>query len=148
MDHEEVDLKEEQCTVTDDTRSKIRRNPLETTNIFLKLTYDWITPHIFRGAIRTLQVEDIYELPKYDKAEVLCEKLSKEFEKRKNKKRGLLMALHACFGLKFWLAGFFKLLTYMFVVASPLFVSKSSLCSNMYLPDKYRIFIRTFRRSS
>src|SRR5690606_18367846 len=87
-------------------------------------TYDWITPLIFRGAIRTLQAEDVYELPKNDKAHVLCEKLSKEFEKRKDKKRGLLMALHSCFGLKFWLAGFFKLLTDMLVVASPLFVSK------------------------
>lgn len=39
-----------------------KRNPLETTNWFFVLTFDWLTPLLFKGLRRPLEVEDIWDL--------------------------------------------------------------------------------------
>jgi hypothetical protein len=44
------------------TKDNKKRCPLEYTNPIFKLSYEWLTPLIFRGARHTLEMDDLYDI--------------------------------------------------------------------------------------
>jgi hypothetical protein len=97
-------------------------NPYSTTNPIFKITFEWLTPLIFRGFRRPLTMDDIYDVPNSLHAHTLFESFQAEFEKRKGQKFGLLFALNKCFGLLFWLSALLKLAVDICQLAAPIFM--------------------------
>lgn len=111
-------------------------NPLDTTNILFKLTLEWMTTFIFRGAWRTLEMEDLWDLRYAKKVETLSsnkfrkshsakelgKRFTEEFEKRKKSKHSLLLTMNKMVGLQFFFAGVLKIIGDVFNLIGPMFL--------------------------
>lgn len=64
--------------------TKPRKSPLETTWFFFKLTFEWITALVLKGWWRPLEQADVYDLPAWNKANVIYPRFNAQWEKRKS----------------------------------------------------------------
>lgn len=116
-------------------KQKVRANPLDTTNILFKLTFEWMTGFIFRGAWRPLEMDDLFELRyekrlahlsyifrKSHKADVINKQFTTEWEKRKKGKFGLLSTMFKLFGVQFVFSGVLKVFADVCSLAGPMFL--------------------------
>ena len=100
-------------------------NPYQSTNFLFKLTWEWMTPLIFKGATKPLEMKDVWQLPDADRAHTVHENFNAKWEHYKaqpSNKYALFKSLHSSFGLYFWFAGLMKLTVDMFGIASPIIV--------------------------
>lgn len=61
--------------------------PEETTNIFGRLTFSWLTPLMKLGHKTPLVQDDLWNLPHGDEAEVISYKFQKNWQKELKKKK-------------------------------------------------------------
>lgn len=103
--------------------SKLKPNPLTYTNWLSLLTFEWITPLIFTGCRKTLELEDIWDLPPGEKCDYTLTSLEKQWHKRKDvKKHRLLKSLNAAFGARWWFGGVAKVIWDLLNLTGPLFI--------------------------
>uniref|UniRef100_A0A8C5LDP6 ABC transmembrane type-1 domain-containing protein n=1 Tax=Jaculus jaculus TaxID=51337 RepID=A0A8C5LDP6_JACJA len=90
----------------------MQKSPLEGANFISKLFFSWTRPILRKGYKKRLDLSDTYQLPSYDSADFLSEKLEREWERElaSKSKPKLYSALHRCFAAKFI---FFGILLYI-----------------------------------
>ncbi|EEC08526.1 ABC transporter, putative, partial [Ixodes scapularis] len=81
-------------------------NPVETASCVSRLFFSWVTPLFKKGYRRTLQVEDLYACPKWERSERKTDRLQAEWEREVRKlKRGqqpsLFLAIVRAFGFTY-----------------------------------------------
>uniref|UniRef100_A0A1E1XAH8 Putative abc transporter n=1 Tax=Amblyomma aureolatum TaxID=187763 RepID=A0A1E1XAH8_9ACAR len=81
-------------------------NPVETANCVSKLLFSWVTPLFRKGYRRTLQVEDLYACPKWERSERKADRLQAEWDKeirrmKQGKQPNLLNAIFRAFGFTY-----------------------------------------------
>lgn len=81
-------------------------NPVETASCLSKLLFSWVTPLFRKGYRRTLQVEDLYACPKWERSEKKADRLQTEWDKeirqmKHGKHPSLLKAIFRAFGFTY-----------------------------------------------
>ncbi|CAG0895339.1 unnamed protein product [Cyprideis torosa] len=76
--------------------SKTRSCPYEKANTFSKSCMWWVTPMLFKGYNKELEMEDLWDIPRHDESEHLGDQLQRHFHESKS----LLKAIFKTFGLK------------------------------------------------
>ncbi|XP_037509647.1 ATP-binding cassette subfamily C member 4 isoform X1 [Rhipicephalus sanguineus] len=81
-------------------------NPVETASCFSRLLFSWVTPLFREGYRRTLQVEDLYACPKWERSESKADRLQAEWDKeirkmKQGKRPNLLNAIFRAFGFTY-----------------------------------------------
>ncbi|XP_075538961.1 ATP-binding cassette subfamily C member 4-like isoform X1 [Dermacentor variabilis] len=81
-------------------------NPVETASCVSRLLFSWVTPLFRKGYRRTLQVEDLYACPKWERSERKADRLQAEWDKeirrmKQGKRPNLLNAIFRAFGFTY-----------------------------------------------
>ncbi|CAN7997610.1 unnamed protein product [Ixodes hexagonus] len=81
-------------------------NPVETASCVSRLFFSWVTPLFSKGYRRTLQVEDLYACPKWERSERKADRLQTEWEREVRKLKtgktpSLFLALVRAFGFTY-----------------------------------------------
>lgn len=100
--------------------SSLLKNPLEDAGGFSRLFFFWMTPLFMRGLKHPLEMEDIWDLRRKEKAEYLVNRFDYEWDAHKHKKYPLLRVLNKIFGCRFWYAAVPKFLSDALSVGAPL----------------------------
>lgn len=83
--------------------------PVDRANIFSRITFGWMTPMMVLGKKKFLTEDDLWSLPKGDKAPILAEKFQVTWRKQlMRKKPSLFRAIVAAYGWPYLQAAFFK----------------------------------------
>lgn len=70
----------------DEEEVEFKPSPETNANPIFKLTFDWLTPLIWKGYKQILEMKDLYDVPKEYHAQVLSERFDRAWEKYKDKK--------------------------------------------------------------
>uniref|UniRef100_A0A672SQ94 Cystic fibrosis transmembrane conductance regulator n=1 Tax=Sinocyclocheilus grahami TaxID=75366 RepID=A0A672SQ94_SINGR len=87
----------------------MQRSPVEDANYLSKYFFWWTNPIMRKGFKEKLRPSDVYQAPSKDAADILAERLEKEWDREVasgRKKPSLLRALARCFIRPFLLFGF------------------------------------------
>ncbi|XP_037285276.2 ATP-binding cassette sub-family C member 4 isoform X2 [Rhipicephalus microplus] len=81
-------------------------NPVETASCISRLLFSWVTPLFREGYRRTLQVEDLYACPKWERSERKADRLQAEWDEeirkmKQGKQPDLLRAIFRAFGFTY-----------------------------------------------
>ncbi|CAN6675143.1 metal resistance protein Ycf1p [Trichomonascus vanleenenianus] len=97
------------------------RNPIETANIFSRLTFNWMSGLMKRGYETFLTEEDLPELPSEDCTEKVAEKFEVNWKKQIDRKKSpsLSIALMKSFGGPFVMSALFKAIQDMLAFVQP-----------------------------
>jgi hypothetical protein len=70
----------------DEEQVEFKPSPETNANFLFKLTFDWLTPLIWKGYKQILEMKDLYDVPTSYHAQVLSEQFDRAWQKYKNKK--------------------------------------------------------------
>ncbi|XP_016367873.1 cystic fibrosis transmembrane conductance regulator-like [Sinocyclocheilus rhinocerous] len=87
----------------------MQRSPVEDASCLSKYFFWWTNPIMRKGFREKLRLSDVYQAPSQDAADILAERLEKEWDREVasgRKKPSLLRALARCFVRPFLLFGF------------------------------------------
>lgn len=115
-----IELDEEEEPDTVDGEVIVKENdevesPVNTANIYERLTFSWLTPLLSLGTKKYLGEEDMWQVPPQDSAEALSDRLAAAWEEQvqlvkqgKKKEPSLKVALFKAYGLTYVVAAFMK----------------------------------------
>ncbi|ORZ19904.1 multi drug resistance-associated protein MRP [Absidia repens] len=110
--------------------------PEETTNIFGRLTFEWMTPLMRLGYEKPLTMDDLWDLKHDDQSSIVGEKFGKYWNVEMQKKHpSLLRALVYTLGGPFFLAALFKALQDVLQFTQPLLLRELMLWVSSYATD-------------
>lgn len=95
-------------------------NPEERTNWLFWYTFEWLTPLIYLGYKKSLDMEDLFDLKKNDKAEVIMESMNECWKSSKHSKYALTLAVTKYMYVRFFIAGLLKILSDICNLSQPL----------------------------
>ncbi|XP_066561240.1 cystic fibrosis transmembrane conductance regulator [Amia ocellicauda] len=90
----------------------MQKSPVEDANFFSKFFFCWTTPILRKGYRRKIELSDVYQVPSFDSADHLSERLEREWDRElasSKKKPNLLNAIRRCY---FWPFVFYGVLLY------------------------------------
>ncbi|KAI8342382.1 multi drug resistance-associated protein MRP [Chlamydoabsidia padenii] len=110
--------------------------PEETSNIFSRLTFEWMTPLMRLGYEKPLTMDDLWDLKHDDQSAIIGEKFEKYWDLEMRKKNpSLLRALVYALGGPFFLAALFKALQDVLQFTQPLLLRELMLWVTSYTTD-------------
>uniref|UniRef100_W5NEY0 Cystic fibrosis transmembrane conductance regulator n=1 Tax=Lepisosteus oculatus TaxID=7918 RepID=W5NEY0_LEPOC len=90
----------------------MQKSPAEDANAFSRFFFWWASPILRKGYRQKLELSDVYQVPSFDSADHLSERLEREWDRElasSKKNPNLLNAIRRCF---FWPFAFYGVLLY------------------------------------
>ncbi|KAI9307717.1 multi drug resistance-associated protein MRP [Cunninghamella echinulata] len=110
--------------------------PEETSNIFSRLTFEWMTPLMRLGYNKPLVMDDLWNLKHDDQSVIVGEKFEKYWSIEMQKKNpSLLRALVYSLGGPFFLAALFKALQDILQFTQPMLLRSLMIWVGSYITD-------------
>jgi hypothetical protein len=99
---------------------KILPNVEEKTNWLFWFTFEWLTPLIYLGYKKSLDMDDLFDLKKNDKSEVIMEDVNECWKTSKHSKYSLYLTILKYIWKRFLIAGFLKIFSDICNLSQPL----------------------------
>ncbi|KAG8381911.1 hypothetical protein BUALT_Bualt05G0022000 [Buddleja alternifolia] len=98
--------------------------PERYSNIFSRISFDWMTPLMQQGYRKPITEKDVWKLDSWDQTETLSKKFQNIWEEEAQKSKPWLpRALYHSLRGRFWFAGFFKIGVDLSQLAGPVLLN-------------------------